>query len=445
MNLKPEEMVIGSVLFEPAVIGDVIDLEADDFEEPGFSILWQGLKYLYEHDEPMELPAVVQMLQDAGRLDEVGGFMRLYDLQRSIISAANVKYYAEKVKNAATLRRLQYKAQEIQLKLEKAKPEDAEALIEEMEKAIESARPDDSKGLRHLSDVEEELFQSLDEKKSGIKTGFKLFDRFSGGLHPGWLYILAGRPSVGKTAKMLQMAFGVAKQRQGAVLIFSQEMSYTELMLRVLSNETSVPYNFLTKDKDKLTPEMREKLRERYKKLCQLDIYVDDVAGKSINQIKAAIKRFKARKGKIAAVFVDYLQIMNIKQELGESRAQAVGRVAQQAKEIARAENLTFVMLSQLSRKTEETVTPELGHLKESGGIEQAADVVEFLYENKEDEKGEPAPEGCKWVRSRIAKGRNIGLAEFICKFAGWCQSYEEIDQIGKRRDNKSHRREGVK
>lgn len=432
MKYSPEveKMVIGSVLYEPEVMGDVIDLEPEDFNEPAFKLLWQGFRFLYKNDKPIELPSIVQLLEEAGRLEEVGGVLRLSELQNSVPTAKNVKYYANIVKQAATLRRLKYKAQEIQLKIEKAAPAEAEKLIEELEQMIESVRPDDAKGLRHLSEIEESLFETIEKKANGIKTGFHIFDEFSGGIHPGWLYVLAGRPAVGKTAKMLQMVLGVAKQNAGAVLVFSQEMSYEELMLRVLSNETSVPYNFLTKDKHKLTPQIKQKLRNRYKELCKLPIYVDDAAGKSMNQIKAAIKRFKARKGKIAAVFVDYLQIMHIPQAPGETRAQAVGNVAQQAKELAREHGFTFVMLSQLSRKTEETSAPELGHLKESGGIEQAADVVEFLYENKEDNEEKPPGEGCKWVRSRIAKGRNIGTTEIKCEFQGWCQRYKELEYV---------------
>ncbi|MBA4495125.1 AAA family ATPase [Paenactinomyces guangxiensis] len=430
------------MLSEPEVIADIIDMEADEFKEKDCQLIWTAVKYLYETDQPIELPSVVQILKEADRLEEVGGVLRLTDLM-NVPTAKNVKYYANIVRQAATLRRLAEKAQEIYSRAQFAAPSEAETLVEEMEKAVESARVNDAKGLIHISDAEESTFDLIEKKKGGIKTGFPLYDKLSGGVHPGWLYVLAGRPSVGKTAKMLQKVFGIARQGAGAVLVFSQEMDKEELLLRVLSSETSVPYNFLTKDKDKLTEPIKKKLRERFKQLRKLPIYVDDSAGKTMSQIKAAIKRFKARKGKIAAVFVDYLQIMNIQQEPGETRAQAVGNVAQQAKELAREHKFAFVMLSQLSRKTEENGVPELGHLKESGGIEQAADVVEFLYEHKDDRET-PASEGCKWVRSKIAKGRNIGTFEIKCYFAGWSQRYEEVGLVDKLKAEKKEEEGGI-
>lgn len=420
---EAERSVIGSVLIEPECFNELSDLPSEDFYYQNHQAIWRICQYLSDTDQPVDLTTITSALKDADLMEKAGGVSYLVDLAESTPGSNNVRYYADAVKKAATLRRATQTLNELQGKLSESSPEDVEKALDETFQALEKVRPDASRGLKHVSEIEDEVFGSLERDDDRILTGFPEFDKFSKGLKQKDLYILAGRPSVGKTAKMLQMAYGVAQQEKGAVLIWSQEMDKVDILLRMLSCSTGVPYNFLTKDKDKLEKKYRDKLREKYKELNQLPIYIDDAAGKSIYEIKAAIKSFKARKGKIVAVFVDYLQIM--KMPYAENRALAIGKVTGAAKEIAKKENLTFVMLSQLNRKTEDE-KPNMGHLKESGSIEQDADVVEFLYQHSNDLE-EPAPFGEKWVRSMIAKGRNIGTAEIKCSFAGWCQKYTEI------------------
>lgn len=438
---EAEEALIGSVLVSPVVAGELADVQPDDFYYPRHRSLWKLFKYLRDIENPMDLPSIVSALQDANKIEEVGGPGYLLELSEATPTAANARYYADIVKKAATLRRAMQTVSELNEKVSSASPDEAEKIIDEATRALEEARPDVTKGLRHIGELEEKVFDHLNKKENRVKTNFELFDKFSGGLVPGDLYILAGRPSVGKTAKMLQMAGGVARQEQGAVLIWSQEMDDVEILLRILSNETGVPYNFLTKDKDQMKPAHRQKLRERYKELRELPIYINDASAVSIDEINATIKQFKAKKGKIAAVFVDYLQIMDIKMERGQTEATAIGKVAQKAKDIARKEKFTFVLLSQMNRDVEEgDRKPKLRDLKGSGGIEQAADVVEFLYEHKNDLE-EDAGLGAKWVRSLIAKGRNIGLTEIKCVFEGFCQKYNEIRHIAPGEDEKKERK----
>jgi replicative DNA helicase len=406
------------------VMDEVMFLEDEDFSDPVSQMLWKCIKYLYENERPIELNSIVALLEQAGKLDQVGGVLGINDFVETAVTANNAGYYAQQVRKAATLRRIQQKALEIYNDARYSTLDSVDELVSKLDEMVESVRPDETKGLRHVSEIEESLFERLDQKKGGIKTGIYQFDKWSNGLRRKDLVIVAGRPSIGKTAYMLQLAVGMAKQNEGAVLIWSQEMEYEDLMLRALSAETSVPFRFLMVEKDQLTPEFRQKLRDKYRDLCKLPIYVDDAAGKSIEEIKAAVKQFKRRKGPVAAVFVDYLQIMNIPQKSGETRAQAIGRVTQAAKKLAKDENLVFVMLSQLNRDTDKEEVPTMGHLKESGAIEQDADIINFLYTHPND-KDEPTQYGCRWVRSWIAKGRNYGTVQFKCSFMGWCQKYE--------------------
>lgn len=430
--VKPdaEISVLGSVLSEPECFNELTYLLPDDFYYQSHKTFWQILKYLSDTDQPLDIPSITSALQDADKFEEIGGRSFIISLINSVSTTKHVKHYANIVKQAATLRRTIQTVDQLQNKLASASPEDAEKTLDEATRALETVRPDASSGLQHISEFEKEYFQELEKKDAKVRTGFDEYDKLSGGLSSEDLYILAGRPSVGKTAKMLQMAGGVARQDKGAVLIWSQEMSKFQVMDRILSSETGIPYNFLTNDKDMLEPKHWDKIQKKYKDLNALPIYVKDAAGVSMSQIKAAIRSFKARKGKIAAVFVDYLQIMDIPVLRGESEASAIGKTAQEAKNIARKEKLTFVLLSQMNRDIEYgDRKPGLKDLKGSGGIEQAADVVEFLYEHSNDIPDNPRP-GEKIVRSLIAKARNFHKGEIKCIFEGWCQRYIETDFV---------------
>lgn len=422
---EAEAALIGTVILHPECLGDFAHISSDDFYYSDHRAVWKILKYLSDTDQPIDLPTITSAMKDAGKTDEIGPSV-LVNLADAGSVPSTAHHYAKIVKDAAMLRRGIETVNNLQNRLSDASPGEAEAALNEATKALEEVRPDASKGLKHISEIEEKVFESLDKKDEKVNTGFPLYDQISGGIISGELYVLAGRPSVGKTAKALQMVGGIARQGKGAVLLWSQEMDDVEVLKRILSKETGVPYNFLTKDTDKLEPKHLAKLREKYKELNALPIYIEDAAGTSIHKIKAAVKSFRARKGKIAAVFVDYLQIMDIPVARGETEATAIAKVVQEAKNIARKEKLTFVLLSQMNRDIEEADRkPRLRDLKGSGGIEQAADVVEFLYEHVNDLDEFPKP-GEKRVRSLIAKARRFSVGEIKCTFEGWCQKFRE-------------------
>lgn len=422
---EAEASLIGTVINHPECFNDFSHISPDDFYYSNHRAVWKVIKYLAETDQPIDLVTITTSIADAGKTDEIPP-SDLIGLSEVGDTPSVAEHYAKFVREAAMLRRGINTVNKLQNKLANASPDEAGALLDETTQAIEGIRPDASKGFKHISELEEKFFEELDKRDSKVSTGFPLYDGISGGVIAGELYVLAGRPSVGKTAKMLQMAGGISRQGKGAVMIWSQEMEAVEVLNRILSKETGVPYNFLTKDKDKLEPKHRAKLRERFKELNKLPIHINDAAGASIHEIKAAVRSFKAKKGKIAAVFVDYLQIMDIPVRRGETEATAIAKVAQEAKNIARKEKLTFVLLSQMNRDIEDAERkPQLRDLKGSGGIEQAADVVEFLYEHANDLEEMPRP-GEKQVRSLIAKARRFSRGEIKCTFEGWCQKFRE-------------------
>ncbi|MEB9893239.1 DnaB-like helicase C-terminal domain-containing protein [Bacillus cereus] len=242
----------------------------------------------------------------------------------------------------------------------------------------------------------------------------------------GWLYILAGRPGVGKTAKALQMAYGIAEFNPGAgaILIWSQEMDENEVKDRMVSMVAGVNYPRLINKggPEGFTDKEWEKIEMAYYKIERLPIHVQDSAGVTIDEIRATVKQFRKRYGKVAAVIVDYLQIMEIPQKKSETRAQAIGKVTRTAKHIARRNKLVFILLSQLDRSVDNE-EPKLRHLKESGSIEQDADVVEFLWYNHNDQPDRTK----KMIDSIFAKGRNVGVNRFRLEFQWWYQKFVEV------------------
>lgn len=207
-------------------------------------------------------------------------------------------------------------------------------------------------------------------------------------------------------------------------MIWSQEMDKTQLLDRMASNMTSIPYNSI-RNKE-LSPQQLGEIENAYNKLEELPLFIQDSSGVTIQEIKATAKRFKRQYGDVAMIVVDYLQIMNIPQGKNESRAQAIGNVTKTAKNIARDLNCCFMMLSQMTRDTDKNPKkPALADLKESGSIEQDADVVEFLWTDPKDNDEQQG----RVVQHSIAKGRNTGLNDFRLLFRGWKQNFTELDK----------------
>src|SRR5690606_24785028 len=219
------------------------------------------------------------------------------------------------------------------------------------------------------SQTRKEYFEYLEQKDDFIYTGFKAFDEWMGGIGRGWLYILAGRPSVGKTAKALQMAVGIAQQGAGEVLIWSQEMKRNQLLNRMLSPLSSVNSNRIRRKL--IEPWERDKINVAYDTLESLPLHIEDAKNVTIEEVRATARKVKRKHGKLAAIMVDYLTIMKIVQQKGETRSQAVGHVTRTAKQIALELDCPFIMLAQLSRDGKDE--PKLEHLRDSGEIEQDA------------------------------------------------------------------------
>ncbi len=424
IDVQAEQSVLGAVFLDTTALDDIRFLEDRDFSNEAHQLIYKVMKYLDDRDIPVDLVTVTQEFAKFDRAQEMGGPSYLTKLAQAAPSSANARYYASIVRSAALRRRGSLIGSQIR-SLAHEHFESDEDYFSAVEDLVDELRPGQTQKMQSLAEIREDYFKHLTSSPEKLSTvWFKQFDAWSQ-LWRGWLYIIAGRPSVGKTAKALQLLHGIAigNPTAGPVLIWSQEMGKAELIDRMVSMVTQINYPRLIDKGGEggFTDEEYEKITDAYDRIERLKIFVQDSAGVTIDEIRATVKQFKKRYGQIAAVIVDYLQIMEIPQKRSETRAQAIGYVTRSAKSMARRHKFVFIMLSQLDRAVDDE-EPKLRHLKESGSIEQDADVVEFLWYNVKDQ----TQPGKKIIDSIFAKGRNVGTNRFKLEFRWWNQMYVE-------------------
>lgn len=418
-DLSAEQSVLGAVLLDPNVLDEITFLEPRDFSNVLHKQLFKVMRYLHEQNKPVDIVTVTEEYNKFGKVEEMGGVSYLMQLADSVPTTANAVHYANIVRSKAIGRRGAQIGMRI-AELSRSDFDSDEEYFAAVESLVAEMRPQEDGKMRSFSETRESYFQHLKKKAEFIRTGFQQFDEWAHGLWRGWLFVSAGRPSVGKTAKLLQRVYGVARQNEGVVLLYSQEMDENQIKDRMISNIADVNYNRIKKKE--LSEKEWKQVKSAYEEIEKLPIFIQDSSGVSIDEIRSTARRFKRRYGKIAMIAVDYLQIMNIPRTKGETRAEAIGNVTTKAKQIAREMNCCFMMLSQMNRDSENHKKPTLAHLKESSSIEQDADVVEFLWHdpNDTDNRG-------KVIQQFIAKGRDIGINEFRLLFKGWKQKFEEL------------------
>ncbi|MEF3306661.1 replicative DNA helicase [Paenibacillus sp. GYB003] len=418
MALDAECAVLGAVLLDNNVLDDIVDkLESRDFIRETNGLIWSAMQYQYRNNRPCDLVTITQVMERYDRTTEIGGVSYLSELANSCPTSANVLSYVEIVQKQSYRKRA-YEAGTKIVQMAKDGFDDEESFFSDIERHALGVRPNDHGTMKHISDGRDEYLEYLNTKDDFIYTGFKKFDEWMGGIGRGWLYILAGRPSVGKTAKMLQMARGIANQNVGEVLIWSQEMKRKQLLTRMLSPMTFIGANRVRRKE--LDRSEKDKLMKAYDELSRLPLHIEDAKNVTIEEVKATARQIKRKYGRIGAIIVDYLTIMKINQQKGETRSQAVGYVTRTAKHIALELDCPFIMLAQLSREGKDE--PKLEHLRDSGEIEQDADVVEFLWHNPD-----VTHKDGKVIQSIIAKGRDVGVNQFEYLFQGWIQRYSEL------------------
>ncbi len=433
-----EQALLGSLMVYSSVMSACteLDLEAREFYLPAHERIYLCMKELFDSGHPIDLNNVVTRLQDKEELERAGGADYLIKLMDSAVSPANTHSYIETIKNKAQMRELILAADSIaQTTYEST--EDIDTLLDEAERSImDVTRHRRGTEFESSRAIVERVIDELNRLKNmdgvtGIKTGYSDLDRYTNGFQRGDLIILAARPAMGKSALALNFASEVAKHNKDeAVAIFSLEMPTDSLMKRLLSAESDVQ---ATKLRDgSLSNDDWSKLYEGGNRLSERKIFIDDTSSIKVSQIFSKCRKLKSEYGSLSLIVIDYLQL--ITGTRADSRQQEVSDISRNLKILAKELDCPVIALSQLSREVEKRTDhrPQLADLRESGSIEQDADIVMFLYREKyyvRDEE-EADKKDTELVDLTLAKHRNGGLGDIklvfqksISKFSTWDQT----------------------
>ncbi len=391
-NSEAEQSVLGSLLLDKDAIIKIADvIYADDFYDDKHRMIYLSILALYDERASIDILTVSNKLDDGGSLEKVGGISYLTTLVNSVPSAAHVVHYAQIVRRKGTLRRLISRATEI-VELGFHEETDLESLLDQAEQKLFSVS---QKYLKQnfvpLSEVLHETFDRLDElhrekgKLRGVATGFNDLDQKLGGLQKSDLIILAARPSMGKTSLALDIIRNVAMNEKKAVGIFSLEMSKDQLVDRMLAAEADVDlWKMRTGKLRDLGPDNDfERIGHALGRLSEAQIFIDDSGSLNIMELRTKARRLQADHD-LDLIVVDYLQLMQGRST--ENRVQEVSEISRSLKILAKELNVPVLALSQLSRAVEQRggdKKPQLSDLRESGSIEQDADVVMFIYRDE--------------------------------------------------------------
>ena len=385
-NLDAEKSLLGAVLIDEEVLADVTEnVKAHDFYDKNHGIIFGAMLRLFEKHRPVDLLTLTEELKKRDELDIIGGSAVLTELTNYVPTAAHASAYAEMVAQKAVRRRLIKASGEIS-ELGYDETTTTQELLEKAEAELFSVSDQSLK--QDLVSIESILMDSFDRIEElhknkgelrGIRTGYRDLDNKTAGLQRSDLIILAARPAMGKTTLVTNLAYNVATIEKQPVLFFSLEMSKEQLVDRMLSDAANVDsWNIRT---GKLTDEDFMKLSEASGELAEAPIFIDDTPGLTVLEMRTKARR-KHHESPLGLIIVDYLQLMQAASNHGGNRVQEVSEISRGLKLIARELNVPLIALSQLSR-TVETRTPpipQLSDLRESGSIEQDADIVSFIY-----------------------------------------------------------------
>jgi len=435
-NVEAEQCILGGILIEDQALLKVIEfLHPEDFYKEAHSIIYATMLDLFNRNEPQDLVTVHNALKSLGKLEAVGGTAYLAEITETMPVAANIGYYGKIVWDKAVLRRLIQKASDIStLCYEEAGEvdevlESAEASIFEISQAkIRQAFHPLKSILRDSIKKVEDLYERK-ELITGVPAGFTELDRLTAGFQPSDLIIVAGRPSMGKTAFALNIAQHAAIAKDICVAIFSLEMSKDQLALRMLCSEARV--NAQKVRTGFLSERDWPKLINAAGYLSEAPIFIDDTPALSVMEIRAKARRLRS-KYDLGLVLVDYMQLMRGRGR-NESREQEISEISRSLKAMAKELNVPVIALSQLNRKVEDRPNkrPQMADLRESGAIEQDADVIAFIYRDEVYNRSEDNPNR-GMAEIIVGKQRNgpIGIVKlaFVDKYAAFANLSRESE-----------------
>lgn len=441
-NLEAEQSLLGSLLIDKDAIVKIADLlDENDFYKDNNKIIYETIKELFSKREPIDILTLSNRLEEKNKLKEIGGRTYLAHLSNYVATSSHIENYAAIIRKKATLRRLQSAANTIS-ELSFQEEEDLDRLLDEAEQKLFSVSQKHLKKLFIPVDkLLDEAFERIDDlhkqsgKLRGITTGFSDLDNILAGLQKSDLVILAARPSVGKTSLALDIARQAAIKSKSSVGIFSLEMSKEQLVDRLLCAQAGVSLwrmrtgNLSDHDEDNDFAKIGDAMGQ----LSESPIFIDDSPNCSVMEIRAKARRLQMEKN-LGLLVVDYLQLMEGRGRYGDNRVQEVAEITRGLKGIARELNVPVLALSQLSRAVEQTkpAIPKLSHLRDSGSIEQDADVVIFIYRKSADRNYNreelPVEERSK-AEIHIAKHRNGPTGKIDLFFDEDTVSFKNLDK----------------
>ncbi len=417
-DLQAEIGVLGSIVLLPDVIDDIVmSLRATDFYDEAHQKLFTHMCALHEGGKKIDPTLLIDRLKTAGDFELVGGMAYLSKVVNAVPNAAHASYYAEIVREKATYRSLIYAATEI-LRDSYEEASVAKELLGQAEQKIFSIL--DNRSDNAIQELKDVLFQSMDRLEArlrgemlegGVDSGFRGLDENTGGLHHGELIIVAARPSMGKTAFAMNVAENVSFIQRVPTLFVSLEMSALELTDRLLCSVAKVSGHRMRQGS--ISQEDRMRLVSKAAELSEAPLYVDDAPSRTVTEIAAAARRIKRRTGKLGLIVVDYLQLIE-PDNSKDPRQEQVAKIARRLKGMARELKVPVMCLAQLNRQTEASKDniPRLSHLRESGAIEQDADVVMFVHREEYYQRGEDQQRVAGKAQIIIAKQRNGPVGE---------------------------------
>jgi replicative DNA helicase len=418
-NVEAEELILGGILLDPDAVGRVADLlKVDTFYLSAHQEIYRAALALHAQGSPTDLMCITAWLQDQGLLDKVGGQGKLAQLVDRTVSAVNVDQYAELIKDKFLRRQLIKASMEVtQSAYDTAKK--LEVVLDQAEQRIFSVTQDRVRqGLVATEEILASTFAELEQRSlgevlPGLSCNFYDLDAMTQGFQRSDLIIVAGRPSMGKTALAVQVARQISEIHKTGVAIFSLEMSKEQLVQRLLASESGIDSNYLRAGRIHET--QWEPLSRAIGTLSQLSIYIDDSPNPSINELRSSARRLQAERPEgLGLIMIDYLQLMG-GGDATDGRVQELSRITRSLKGLARELHVPIIALSQLSRGVEARTNkrPLMSDLRESGAIEQDADLIVLLYRDDYYNPDSPEKGVCELI---LAKHRNgpVGTVKLL-------------------------------
>ena len=389
-SMESESSVLGGLLLDNNAWDRVGDLLTEgDFYRHEHRLIFMAVSKLVNDSKPADVITVFEHLQAQGKAQEVGGIVYLNQLAQYVPSATNIRRYAEIVREKAILRKLLTASDEIATQAQNPQGKPVERILDEAEQKIFAIGEEGSRmkqGFQSLDTLVVDLLDRVQEMAdnpmdvTGVPTGFADLDRMTSGLQAGDLVVLAARPSMGKTSFAVNIAEHVALHEQLPVAIFSMEMGAAQLAVRIVGSIGRIDQGHLRTGK--LTDEEWPRLTEAIERLRNVSLHIDETPGLTPSELRANARRLARQCGKLGLIVVDYLQLMSGSSSDGENRATELGEISRGLKALAKELQCPVIALSQLNRSVEQRTDkrPMMSDLRESGAIEQDADIIMFIY-----------------------------------------------------------------